>query len=193
MPKLWIRRCGCGMYEVSVQLFYLSIFFIYPFNIFRCLQDGNNGWFRLCIECDRVFHKAATKKSHIRIPLHPHDARCSSSTENRHFHDMNELMTDYCIDSFTTLESIDPASQSVSGTVTGSGIALILIASGLRGVIDDRRVRQYILNVFYFWLIYILFSSKKGTGTTCPLGAFRSSPFDIKENYYQWEFRLIHP
>lgn len=31
-----------------------------------CIQDN---FFRLCEECDKVFHKSAAKRSHIRIPV----------------------------------------------------------------------------------------------------------------------------
>jgi len=39
----------------------------------RCLNDN---CFRLCDECDKVFHKSAAKKSHIRIPITPEDRQC---------------------------------------------------------------------------------------------------------------------
>ncbi len=34
-------------------------------------MDGHADCFSLCKECDRVFHKSAAKRGHIRIPLHP--------------------------------------------------------------------------------------------------------------------------
>lgn len=42
----------------------------------RCLNDN---CFRLCDECDKVFHKSAAKKSHIRIPITPEDRQCAAT------------------------------------------------------------------------------------------------------------------
>ena len=43
----------------------------------RCLNDS---CFRLCNECDKVFHKSAAKKSHIRIPITHGDRRCTATS-----------------------------------------------------------------------------------------------------------------
>jgi hypothetical protein len=37
----------------------------------QCARDGVYDCFRLCSECDRVFHKATAKRHHIRIQVHP--------------------------------------------------------------------------------------------------------------------------
>lgn len=42
----------------------------------RCLNDN---CFRLCDECDKVFHKSAAKKSHIRIPITNEDRQCTAT------------------------------------------------------------------------------------------------------------------
>lgn len=37
----------------------------------KCYRSGNISSYILCYECDRVFHKSITKRSHIRIPTYP--------------------------------------------------------------------------------------------------------------------------
>lgn len=36
------------------------------YTLYRCVRDQT---FRLCEECDKVFHKAALKRPHIRLPV----------------------------------------------------------------------------------------------------------------------------
>lgn len=53
-----------------------------------------DGLSRLCRECDRVFHKAVTKRTHIRIPILPNKSAFHESTISSPFfdNDLNKLI-----------------------------------------------------------------------------------------------------
>ena len=82
----------------------------------------------MCLECDRVFHKAANKRFHIRVPL---DVDCcrnslSSSPIHKHFESSDNIAN-----KIRFLSPMNPHNVSE--------LCCVLLAS-ICAILDDRRV-----------------------------------------------------
>ena len=98
-----IPCCNCEVEDALLQCYDAS-----------CIDDHMAC---LCAECDAVFHKATSKRCHIRVPIDPaFCGNCSSAGNENYTVDIDEG----CID------------QNV----------LCIILAGVRGMIDDRRTRN---------------------------------------------------
>ncbi len=118
--------------------------------IFKCLQPGcpcNQGY---CGLCDRVFHKAVAKRSHIRIPL-PATSISIKRSLNILLH--NESTGDGAIDIIQPIKGSiyintqqqqqpQPQPQIHRKTQFFACPLIALLLASIRGMIDDRRIRM---------------------------------------------------
>lgn len=122
----------------------------------RCAQDGLHDCFRLCPECDRVFHKASAKKCHIRIPLHPSLVSCASlsiypikstiiSPTLRSLAQTLDSKCNHALDISIQLSSLGHQSRTNEGVDPKH----ILLLNSIRGLLDDRVSRSLYIPSFY--------------------------------------------
>lgn len=104
--------------------------------VFECCHYAccGEGFSLLCRECDRVFHKAVSKRTHIRLPILSHvELTLHTSLLDLCDGKVRELLEDYDNTDVDTYSSF-------SNSSTISHLLCIIMAS-LRYAIDDSRVR----------------------------------------------------
>lgn len=120
------------MYTSKVSYSSLSIVLVSFHLIHSCSSEGLN---RLCRECDRVFHKAATKRSHLRIPVVSHVMI------------LNKLLSTLDSELHQVLQSMNQQHSSMIRSPCGIEYlynTLCLLLYHFRTLMDDKRVRDYL-------------------------------------------------
>lgn len=132
-------------------------------NLCRCVCDK---FFRLCEECDKVFHKSAAKRSHIRVPvlnvplasqdinadLKGYDAKVTSLRKNglsstTSFSLLWESMNESCTNALKSCGStpgvvlvMNYFDFETKDFLTFKESVLCVLLAGIRGLLDDRKV-----------------------------------------------------
>lgn len=128
--------------------------------LYRCVLEKCS---RLCTECDKVFHKAASKRHHFRLSLKKlgkEEQNMFQTTKSSLFkclsksgreasqylpvvHDLNAFKGSSSPARIPSSEE-DYISSDILKQAFGDHV-LILLSASLRGLLDDMKVRYYFL------------------------------------------------
>ena len=101
-------------------------------SLFSCICEGLH---KLCRECDRVFHKAVTKRSHVRFPIL--SAGYTDESLREQLDDEVRSIFETKSSDVTNMDIIAPFATAHLEAIV-SVIALFLCQ--IRRIVDDRRV-----------------------------------------------------
>ena len=107
-------------------------------DLFSCVKEE---CCQLCVECDRVFHKAVAKRHHIRIPVVVYN----EEAQQLQLETLLRMMPG-------PISTVTKSLLSLGRWLTLQGLASIL--ASIRELMDDRTVSS-IISYFKLYLIFI--------------------------------------